>query len=144
VSRLMIERPHRGYIASRPIQGSRVGQHIQNLVIRDYAIRTGLTYVLSATEYSMPGCYMMLEQLIQDLERLGGIIAYSLFMLPQRPERRLALYEQILNAGASIHTAVEGLVLERRSDIGRIEDILLLETATRRESVPDLRSHEGP
>lgn len=139
----MIERPHRGYIASRPIHGSRVGQHIQNLVVRDYAQRTGLTYVLSATEYSMSGCYMMLEQLVQELDRLGGIIAYSLFMLPERQERRLALYDRILDAGASLHTAVEGLVLDRRSGIGQIEDIILLEQATCRKPVPDFRSNEG-
>lgn len=67
-------------------------QHIQNLVIRDHAKRHGLLFKLSATEYVIPGCYMMLEGLLEELPALEGIIAYSLFMLPPqrtRPARHL-------------------------------------------------------
>jgi sporadic carbohydrate cluster protein (TIGR04323 family) len=44
---------HRGYIASRPVRGQDWPQHVQNLVVRDYAQRNGLHYLLSATEYAM-------------------------------------------------------------------------------------------
>ena len=37
----MSSRGLRGYIASRPVAGARVPQHVQNLVIRDYARRKG-------------------------------------------------------------------------------------------------------
>ena len=30
---------HRGYIGARPLNGSRTPQHVQNIVIRDYAKR---------------------------------------------------------------------------------------------------------
>ena len=52
---------YRGYIASRPVRGLAQPQHVQNLVVRDYASRAKLPYLLSATEYAMPGCYMVLE-----------------------------------------------------------------------------------
>jgi len=120
---------HRGYIASRPILGSRTPQHVQNLVIRDYAQRAGLMYKLSATEYAMPHCYIMLEQVLAELPTLRGIIAYTLFMLPERRERRLEVYRRVLDAGCSLHTAVEGLVLAGEADIGRIEDILSVQRA---------------
>lgn len=67
----------RGYIFSRPFMGERVPQHIQNLVIRDYCDRYNLHYLLSATEYAMVGCHLMLEQVLNELADLDGIVAYS-------------------------------------------------------------------
>jgi hypothetical protein len=53
---------YRGYVFSRSVDNHRVPQHIQNLVIRDYAARRKLHYLLSATEYAMPGCYLILDR----------------------------------------------------------------------------------
>lgn len=118
----------RGYIASRPIQGNRVPQHIQNLVIRDHAQRNGLAFKLSATEYAMPHCYMMLDQVLEELPELEGIIFYSMFMLPQSPERRRAVYHRVLVQGAALHAAAEDFVLRSESDIARWEDIFLVQS----------------
>lgn len=125
---------HRGYVASRPIFGSRAPQHVQNLVIRDYAARNGLHYKLSATEYAMPGCHMMLEQVLDELPGLEGVIAYSLFMLPRRAAPRRAVYRRILDAGADLHFAVEGLSLACEADLRRLEDIWGVQTIMHRET----------
>lgn len=119
----------RGYIASRPIQGSRVPQHIQNLVIRDYAQRNGLAFKLSATEYAMPHCYMMLDQVLEELPALDGIVLYSMFMLPHAAERRRAAYRRVIDQGAVLHAAVEDMTLGSESDIARWEDIFLIQSA---------------
>lgn len=121
---------HRGYVASRPVFGNRAPQHVQNLVIRDYAARNGLLYRLSATEYAMPGCYMMLRQVLDELPVLRGMIAYTLFMLPQRKAERLEIYRRALAAGADIHFAVEGLRLAGEADIRRMEDIWGIQAIT--------------
>lgn len=113
----------RGYIFSRPFQGERVPQHVQNLMIRDYARRKGLTYLLSATEYAMPGCFMMLEQVLAELGALEGMICYSIFQLPPDGRARHGVYDRVLASGAMLHAAVEGLVVESASDIAAIEDI---------------------
>ena len=57
---------YRGYIASRPVRGTHTPQRVQNLVVRDYAARTKLDYRLSAVEYAMPACYMMLDDVLGD------------------------------------------------------------------------------
>ena len=114
---------YRGYVASRAVRGQLWPQGVQNLVIRDYAQRNGLTYLLSATEYAMPGCYMNLEAVLEELDRIEGVLLFSLFMLPERPERRRAVYDRVLAAGASLHGALENLSLVEESDIQRIEDI---------------------
>ena len=113
-----------GYIASRPVGDTRAPQHIQNMVIREYCRSKGLAFKLSATEYATPHCYMMLEKLVADLPAHDGIVAYSMFMLPRRAERRRALYDVIISNGCSMLAAVEDIRLETSDDVDRWEDIL--------------------
>ena len=120
----MPERGYRGYIVSRPVRGSHFPQRVQNLVVRDYAARRGLPYLLSVTEYAMPGCTMMFDGVLDDLGALEGIIVFSLFTLPAQRERRLAAYERVLAAGASLHAALEGLTLRSAAGIAAWEDII--------------------
>ena len=118
-----------GYIASRPIADSRVPQHIQNLVIREYCRQRGLGFNLSATEYAIPHCYLMLEKLVSDLPAFNGIVAYSMFMLPSHSDRRRQLYDRILGTGCSLHAACEDLVLASPEDARRWENILTVQAA---------------
>ena len=114
----------RGYVFSRSVDSHRVPQHIQNLVIRDYAARRKLHYLLSATEYAMPGCYLILEQVLADLAALDGVILYTMFMLPPAPPARAKVYHRMIEAGCSLHAAVEGFVLEDEADVERWENVL--------------------
>ena len=118
---------YRGYIGSRPVRGETTPQHVQNMVIREYATKQKLTFLLSATEYAMPHCYMMLQGVVDELPSLEGIILFSLFMLPQRRERRLEIYRAVLGAGATLHAALEGTVLRTERDIALLEDIFMVD-----------------
>jgi len=115
---------YRGYIASAPVRGTHFPQRVQNLVVRDYAARRGLAFKLSLTEYAMPGCYMMLENVLAELPQLDGCIVFSAFMLPKAKKRRLKAYARVLECGAVLHAALENLVLSNESDISVFEDIL--------------------
>ena len=117
---------HRGYIASRPIKGNHIPHHIQNLVIRDYASRRGLQYLLSATEMSPDNCFIVLNDVMDSLDDLGGIIMYSLFMLPADHDQRFPIYERFLETGKSLHAAVENISINNKCDIQRIEEIFVL------------------
>lgn len=118
-----------GYIASRPVGDSRAPQHIQNMVIREHCRARGLPFRLSATEYATEHCYMILEKLVADLPAYDGIVAYSMFMLPQRPERRRSLYDAILRERCVLMAAVEDIALATPDDIDRWEDILKVANA---------------
>ena len=118
---------HRGYIASRKVRGQFWPQHVQNLVIRDYAQRNRLDYLLSATEYAMPGCYMNLEAVLEELEQIRGIILFSLFMLPEKSGRRRRIYDRVLESGADLHGALENMALGTQADVQRVEDIFQVE-----------------
>lgn len=117
---------YRGYIGSRPYRGNRVPQHVQNLVIRDFCTRKGFTYLLSATEYAMPGCYMVLNEVANEAPKLGGVVLYSIYMLPKRRSRRLALCRRFLDADATVHGAVEDISITTDDDLDRIDEMLML------------------
>lgn len=118
---------YRGYITARPIRGQVIPQRVQNLVVRDYATRSNLFFKLSEVEYAMPGCYIMLNSVLDELSSLEGLIAYSLFTLPQRPDRRREVYDRVLQTGGTLHCAIENLTLSTPEDIQRAEDILMVD-----------------
>jgi sporadic carbohydrate cluster protein (TIGR04323 family) len=130
---------YRGYIGSRPYRGERVPQHVQNIVVRSYCQRNRMTYLLSATEYAMPGCYIILNETLAELPQIEGIVLYSLFMLPEEGERRRAVWDRVLAAGTTIHGAVEDWAVRDVADRGRAEDLWLVSAAMRRPADPALR-----
>ena len=113
----------RGYIFSRPFMGERVPQHVQNMVIRDYCKKQGLQYLLSATEYAMPNSHLILQQVLDELSELDGIIFYSLFLLPEDTTERDRVIQIILKKEKTIYFAVEGLRISNIPEYERIEII---------------------
>ena len=118
----------RGYISSRPFGGQRVPQHIQNLVIRDYCQRNGLQYLLSATELAMPNSFLMLTQLQDDIEKLDGIVFYSLSQLPEKDKQRMELFRRVISVKRCVHFSVEGLCVTDWASARRVEQILQVQS----------------
>ena len=118
---------YRGYVFSRPIGDHRVPQHIQNLVIRTHAKKYGLKYQLSGVEHRMENSYLMLNQLIEELNGLDGIILYSLFMLPKNFGQRQLIIDKILTSGKEIHAAAEDFVLSNKYNVSIANSIFLIE-----------------
>ena len=125
----MSERGCRGYIGSRPVRGVAFPQRVQNLVVRDYAQRNGLAYRLSLVEHAMPGSFMILENLLDELPRLDGVIFFSAFMLPPAAAARRAVYDRVIAAGATLHAALENRSAADRSAFDALEETLLVAQA---------------
>jgi sporadic carbohydrate cluster protein (TIGR04323 family) len=117
---------YRGYVTSRPFGGLHIPVPVQALVLRDYCVRNGFLYKLHANENVFPNSYMVLEGMINELDRFEGLLAASMFMMPKRAERRRAIYEAILAQGASLHFVLEDVVIRKSSDIEPVEEILLI------------------
>jgi sporadic carbohydrate cluster protein (TIGR04323 family) len=116
----------RGYVFSRSFMGERVPQHVQNIVIRDYCEKNNLQYLLSASEYAMEGCHLIMKLLLEDLPQIDGVAAYSLFQLPENQVDRDYIYSSILSQGKTLHFCVEGLSMSNESQKNRIENIWLV------------------
>ena len=118
-----IKKRLRGYIFSRPFMEERVPQHVQNIVIRDYCSKKDIQYLLSATEYAMENSALMLRQLVKDLPSMDGIVAYSIFQMPEDDDERQSIFNSILSSNKEIHFAVEGLSLNDNDSFNHIESI---------------------
>ena len=121
---------YKGYISSRAIQGLKIPQRIQNLVIRTYVEKNNKKFSLSATEYVMENCFMVLNALLKELENYEGLAFYSLHMLPAKKEERFRVYSECLVNEVQIHFALEELVIRTQKDIQLIEDIILVKELT--------------
>ena len=116
----------RGYVASRPFMGERVAQHIQNIILRDYCNKIEANYLLSGTEYAMENSYLMLNELVHEIPRIDGIVAFSLFQLPEDKILRECIYKEVLGRSGEIHFAQEGLSIANNLEINRIENIWMV------------------
>ena len=113
----------RGYVFSREIRKQLVPQRVQNLVIRTCAERHDLTYLLSATEYYMDDCYMMLKSTLEELGQIEGIIFYSTHQLPLDDNERMKIYDKVLTSKKGLRFALEDLALFNDKDVKLIEDL---------------------
>lgn len=114
----------RGYAFSRAIAGSVIPHRVQSLVLRTYADKHKLLFLLSVFEYRHEGSFQMLESVYETLPAIEGLIFYSLNMLPERAADRRKLYDAALGAGAGLRFALEELHIAREADIQLIEDII--------------------
>ena len=118
-----VEIGFRGYIFSRPFMEERVPQHVQNIIIRDYCSKKGIQYLLSATEYAMENSALTLRQLVKDLSSIDGIVAYSVFQMPEDDIERHSIFNKVLLLKKEIHFAVEGLSIYDNDSYNHIENI---------------------
>ena len=132
----------RGYIFSRPINGQIIPQRVQNLVIREYAKKLGLTYLLSATEYDMDECFLMLNSSLEALDDIEGLIFYSTHLLPYNDMDRNRLFEKLLERKKGLRFALEELELLSAEDINLIEDIILSRRITQHYSKPNMMMNQ--
>jgi len=129
---------YRGYICARMGGGRSAPQHIQQMVMRDYCKRNNMTFLLSATEYCMPGCTMILDAVLDELDHLEGILMYSIYLLPEHKEKRMELYNRLFAKNCVLHTAVEGHVVRSWDDAKKIEDIWLVKDVMDRQQPSEL------
>jgi sporadic carbohydrate cluster protein (TIGR04323 family) len=115
---------YRGYVTSRPFGGLHIPVPLQALALRDYCVRNNYVYKLHANENVFPHSYMVLEGMINELDRYEGLLATSMFMMPKRTERRRKIYAAILKQGASLHFVLEDVVIRNPPDIEPVEEIL--------------------
>jgi sporadic carbohydrate cluster protein (TIGR04323 family) len=95
-------------------------------VIRDYCAGNNLHLLLSAKEYAMANCSIMLEQVLREAVKNQGLVLYSLFQLPQDNTTRNRIYNTVVENKIELHVALEGLVIKDKDSVQRVEDIWLV------------------
>ena len=107
----------RGYIFSRVFQKERVPQHVQNSIIREFCKKKNIEYLLSASEYTMKNSFLILNEILQSLKNIDGIVAYSLFQMPDNENERNKIFNKLLKNKKIIYFANEDLELKNKDDL---------------------------
>ena len=114
----------KGYIFSRSFMGERVPQHVQNIVIRDFCKKNSLDYQLSAAEYKMKNSFLILKDIVSNMKKIDGIVAYSLLQLPLNSFERNKILKTLIKKRKFISFAVENMTVSNIKEINNINSIL--------------------
>ena len=120
----------KGYISSRPLNDNVVvDQSVQNIVIRNSCEKRGFHYYLSAVEYGMKNCFLVLNQILQDLKnnKYEGIAFYSLSQLPNSFEIREKIYKNSIFKGKTIFFSLENILIDKKNNIKELEEIIKIQ-----------------
>ena len=71
----------------------------------------------------MKNSFFILNQLINDMQNIHGIVAYSIFQMPYDNQKRERLFKKILKKNKKIFFACENLKVSNKKDIERIKKI---------------------
>ena len=121
----------RGYISSRTLaDGSLVDQNIQNLIIRKACENNNFIFMLSATEYGMKNCYLMLNQVLLEINKnkFDGIAFYSIDQFPLEERLRKKIYKVILKKKKKILISQENIILKSKTDIEKFENLFSIKS----------------
>ena len=116
----------RGYISSRELSdGTFVDQSIQNMIIKQACEKRSYTFQLSATEYGMSECYLMLEKIIEDLKQknMNGIAFYSIYQLPPG-KLRTKLFKEVIKRRKIILFCYQNILIKNFKDVEKLNELV--------------------
>ena len=119
----------RGYITGKSIEQGFVPQQVQNIVVRNYCKNNDIEYLWSAVEFLMPNSYFHLENILNDLEQVDGVVFYSLHLMPENRLMRKRIYDTIVKKKKKIHFAVENFFAWDEKSCKKIEKTILIKKA---------------
>jgi len=131
-----MKKKFRGYISSRKCLNDFIPQKIQNLVIRDFCQNNNLEYLLSYAEYSMNKSYVVLKEMINSIKDVDGIVAFSIFQLPENLKNRTELLKLIISKNKSFFFAYEKIFIRSKKDITKLNEIWMIKKSIENKNKP--------
>ena len=119
----------KGYISSRKLNdGNFIPQKVQNLVIRSACEDKKFKFNLSATEYGMNECYLILNQILKDLEKnkYDGVAFYSIEQLPSDMKKIKLIFETVIKYKKVAFFSLENILVKNKKHLANILDIIKL------------------
>ena len=114
----------KGYVSSRLIDGNLISQKIQNLVIREFCKKNRLFYSLSNVEYIYENSYVGLYEIMEKINQLDGIVAFSYHQLPICDYERNKILFEIINLKKIFCFANENFKINDIDSYNNLESII--------------------
>jgi|TARA_B100001059_G_C17459958_1_gene391649 sporadic carbohydrate cluster protein (TIGR04323 family) len=116
----------KGYIFSREINGTIIPQKVQNLVIREYCKNKNYIYQLSSVEHKMKNTFHVLDEVLNSLSNVNGIVMYSIFQLPYDEKKRISVLGKLFKKSKFVSFAMENIVIKNKKDLKKLNSLIKL------------------
>ena len=124
-----IKKKYAGYISLKPINGVIFPSYIQNQTNKNF-ISNELkgAFYLSTNENEYSENRIVLNSLINDNNKIRGIVMMSAFSLPENKDLVKKLYKDLIKRKKELHFIFEDFSFKKRGDEENIEDYLMFKS----------------
>ena len=101
-----------GYVTPRKFGGFAIPISIQSKLLRSYANEIGMTYKLHQGELINEKSYMVLINMIKDLNKNEHIVMCSIFMFPKEKSKAEKIFKIIIEKNITMHFVFEDIEIK--------------------------------
>ena len=115
-----------GYISLKPVNGVIFPSYIQNQTNKNF-ITNNLkgTFFLSTNENEYSENRIVLNSLINEKNKISGIVMMSAFSMPESAMLRLKIYKDLFKNKKELHFIFEDYFIKKKGDEKKIEEYLI-------------------
>lgn len=115
-----------GYISLKPINGVIFPSYIQNQTNKEFIVNSLKgSFFLSTNENEYSKSRIVLNSLINENNKINGIVMMSAFSLPEENDLRQKLYNSLFKKKKEFHFIFENYSIKKKGDEKKIEEYLM-------------------
>ena len=115
-----------GYISLKPVNGVIFPSYIQNQTNKNF-ITNNLngTFFLSTNENEYSENRIVLNSLINEKNKISGIVMMSAFSMPESAMLRSKIYKDLFKNKKELHFIFEDYLIKKKGDEKKLEEYLI-------------------
>ena len=115
-----------GYISLKPINGVIFPSYIQNQTNKNFITNNlNSTFFLSTNENEYSENRIVLNSLINEKNKISGIVMMSAFSMPENAMLRSKIYKDLFKNKKELHFIFENYLVKKKGDEKKIEEYLI-------------------
>jgi len=115
-----------GYISLKPINGVIFPSYMQNQTNKNFITNNlNSTFFLSTNENEYSENRIVLNSLINEKNKISGIVMMSAFSMPENAMLRSKIYKDLFKNKKELHFIFENYLIKKKGDEKKIEEYLI-------------------
>ena len=115
-----------GYISLKPINGVIFPSYMQNQTNKNFITNNlNSTFFLSTNENEYSENRIVLNSLINEKNKISGIVMMSAFSMPENAMLRSKMYKDLFKNKKELHFIFENYLIKKKGDEKKIEEYLI-------------------
>ena len=121
-----MRKTYAGYISLKPINGVIFPSYIQNQTNKNFITgNLNSIFFLSTNENEYSENRIVLNSLINEKNKISGIVMMSAFSMPESPTLRTKIYKDLFKNKKELHFIFENYLIKKKGDEIKVEECLI-------------------